>query len=628
MWKIGWYSMLGVGLFAIGCEQVDSETDATDATDVADQVPPDSQIGAIKRRELGAETFTFIKSIDDEGNIDNLILDPEGEPIAASSLPTPAREPLDRSLRILLDSPGGDELVDIVVALEDPSGAGIAEWTEEGTVTIDDEGRVELSLAGTVITEAELERNDAARQVHIDETLTRQSAARREMWRELAIRYPTFEALPALQTAIERGDASVTLPLRQDQIETFLADNDDILAAIDLADTPADLLAAALLDTTLDPWAIGFEGRRGAGIGVYMSETGCPNADHISSYMRLAGVPSDHSMNVSAIIRGASPESFVYCRSGHALPSAADLLGYEGNPRVHIETHSWAYSLSDNDDYTIADRIFDNHVYDTGVAVFMSAGNFGVKNGYVSSPAKALNTISVGNYSDAIDLINLSSSFRDSEIGNEKPELSAPGTSICAGGFCMTGTSMASPHAAGYAADLLGAYAWLRLRPPHLKALMLASSDKLVIGGLEKVGVGGLDFHRAYFNGTNTWYEGANNAFAGFDATDYLPNNGHIDRQVFIDAASSNVRVAISWLNRGTWTHDHRADAHPLGMDLDLCVFDPVGTLKGCSASFDDPFELVSFDPTLSGNYRVRVTRTGNNDVSSKLHMGLAIDWN
>jgi hypothetical protein len=57
-------------------------------------------------------------------------------------------------------------------------------------------------------------------------------------------------------------------------------------------------------------------------------------------------------------------------------------------------------------------------------------------------------------------------------------------------------------------------------------------------------------------------------------------------------------------------------------------VYDPVGTLKGCSLSFENPFEVLSFDPTITGNYTVRITRFSNNDVASKLALGLAIDWN
>lgn len=642
---------LGIGtlLLAIGCEvsegdapsthervadTVEWEAAALEPEAVQAQLPAGTTVGAIKRRTLDGQELTFVKHVDELGNTEALVLDADGEVIPEAQVPTPAPRRLGRTLKAKLDAPAaspahvaGSAMIEVVIGLRDDL-APVDEPLAYGSATIDAHGKAEVTIGDAVATDAEIERDLAAREARIDAELARTLAARRARLRELETRHPALAGHPAIRSAIERGDASVTVSLRKDEIEAFARDNDDLVAGIELRDEPMNELAGAMLDTNIDPHAINFAGRRGGGIGVYMSESGCPNVGHIPSYTRINGASDDHSRNVSAIIRGVSPESWVYCRSGFTLPWAADILGYGGNPRIHLETHSWGYVASDNDDFQLADRDFDTHVYDSAIAVFSSAGNFGLGNGYVGSPAKAVNTISVGNYNDANDTMHTTSSFLDSEIGNEKPELSAPGTSICAGGFCLTGTSMASPHAAAFAADLLGAYAWLRLRPTYLKALMIAGSDKLVAGGLDKVGVGGLNFYRAYFNGNNTWYEGANNSYAAYDAGDYLPNNGYIDRQVNINAASTNVRVAVSWLNRGTYTYDHRADAHPLGMDIDLCVYDPAGVLKGCSSSFDNPYELVSFDPVVSGNYRVRIQRFSNNDAASKLHMGLAVDWN
>lgn len=645
------YVALGIGtlLLAIGCEADDDDAPTSNER-VADtveweritlepeavdaQIPPGTKVGAIKHRTLDGQEFTFVKHVDDHGNTEALVLDADGEVIPAAEVPTPAPRRIGRSLKAKLDTPASQpehiasgEMVEVVIGLVDEL-PPIDEPMSHGGATIDEHGKAEVTVGSVTATDTDVARDLAAREARIDAELARRLAARRARLRKLETRHPTFAGHPAIQAAIERGDASVTVSLRKDEIEAFARDNDDLVAGIELHEVPVDTLGAAMLDTNIDPWALDYAGRQGGGIGVYMSESGCPNAGHITSYMKLSGASTDHSMNVSAIIRGVSPESWVYCRSGFQLPAAADILGYGGNPRIHIETHSWGNGGSDNDDFLLSDRDFDTHVYDSVIAVFNSAGNYGTGNGYVSSPAKAVNSVSVGNYDDSNDTIRNTSSFLDSEIGNEKPELSAPGTSICAGGFCMTGTSMASPHAAGFAADLLGAFAWLRLRPSYLKALMIAGSDKVVAGGLDKVGVGGLNFYRAYFNGTNWWYEGANNVYSGYDAGDYLPNNGYIDQQVNLSSALTSVRIAISWLNRGTYTYDHRADAHPLGMDLDLCVYDPAGVLKGCSSSFDDPYELVSFDPTVSGNYRIRIQRFSNNDAASKFHMGLAVDWN
>jgi hypothetical protein len=87
------------------------------------------------------------------------------------------------------------------------------------------------------------------------------------------------------------------------------------------------------------------------------------------------------------------------------------------------------------------------------------------------------------------------------------------------------------------------------------------------------------------------------------------------------------VRAALVWLNRGSYTYDHRADAHAIGIDLDLAVFDPDGNLIASSANFDNPFELVNFNTTIRGAYRFRIARAANRDTLSAVKMALRVDW-
>jgi hypothetical protein len=84
--------------------------------------------------------------------------------------------------------------------------------------------------------------------------------------------------------------------------------------------------------------------------------------------------------------------------------------------------------------------------------------------------------------------------------------------------------------------------------------------------------------------------------------------------------------VAIAWLNRGTYTFDHRADAHPIGQDLDLYVYGPTGAYVGGSASWDNQFEVVNFTPTMTGNYRIKISRYANRDTSADFRLGLKIN--
>jgi hypothetical protein len=275
----------------------------------------------------------------------------------------------------------------------------------------------------------------------------------------------------------------------------------------------------------------------------------------------------------------------------------------------------------------VTDRDWDNFVYNKAVASFNSAGNTGFANGYCKSPAKGLNIITIGNYNDANNTISGSSSYKNAETGNNKPELSGPGVNVTAGGHTKSGTSMSSPHAAAFSADLMSAYPWLKSKPFLVKGLMMAGATKSISGGSDKVGAGGADFASAYYSFWSYWWMGGNSAFSGWDAGDAFPNNGYVEAQHTLNAATSNVRVVLTWLNRGSYTYDHRSDAHPIGTDLDLIVFDPNGTAVASSSSWDNPYEMVNFDPQVTGTYRFAIRRYANRDTQSKLHMALVINW-
>ena len=201
------------------------------------------------------------------------------------------------------------------------------------------------------------------------------------------------------------------------------------------------------------------------------------NYDHLDS-----GFESDHSQNVSSILRAVSPESFIYCRNGSALPEDSDLNGVNGNPPIHIVTQS--ASGNDTISYNTSDRDWDNFSYHNKIAMFNSAGNTGQDTGNIKSPGKGLNVITVGNYDDANDTINSTSPYVNPETGNDKPEIVAPGTTVTAGGFTYTGTSQSTPHAAAFAADIISRQTVLQYRPWWIKARLVASATDPIGGCL------------------------------------------------------------------------------------------------------------------------------------------------
>lgn len=593
-----------------------------------------TDILASKTKSINGEMYTFLKLRDKSGATKEVVLNQKNELIEPQAI-FPAKKSkigadLARALATGNTALAGEESLAIIFALNEkvlPS----KEKPQSGGFSVQNGVTTSLDYQGLALDEAAAKKLNQQNSDSQKQALANKKEARRVLLATLG-QHNGWKNHPALSSeqALEHGSVSMTM--KRKDIVAFVEKNADLIAGIELALVPANGLDSAMRSTNVDPYALNYSAR-GNNVGIYMSEGECPNETHITSYTRLGtSTTSDsHDENVSAIVRGVAPLAWLYCRSGYQLASSTDLQGTTGHPAVQIETHSWGYfhssTESEHDDFKIYDRDADNQSYDKQSTVFFIAGNAGKFGGnHVTSPGKGLNVVTVGNYDDSNDTINPDSCFADPETKNQKPEISAPGTNICAGGVgCWTGTSQATPHAAAFAADLVSSYTWLQRKPYMLKALMLASATKPITGGVDAVGLGGIDFYRAFYNGAAQWWEGANNSFDYFDSQDAYPNNGAIDRVVTLDA-NKTVSVALSWLNSGSYTYDHRADAHPIGMDLDITVYAPNGNAIASSASWDNAFEVVRFNTGASaGNYRVAIRRYANRDTAAKLHMGLMV---
>ncbi|NOT13566.1 MAG: S8 family serine peptidase [Methylococcaceae bacterium] len=432
-----------------------------------------------------------------------------------------------------------------------------------------------------------------------------------------------FSGYSELKTALAEGYSSVSITLPGAILRKLIASGDPDLSGLELYFPEKDVINNAMVATNINPWQQIDSSAQGTNIGIYMTESGCADESGRSNYDRLAGTQTNHSRNVFGIMRAVSPESFIYCRGGAVLPNNSDIDGVGINPPIYVINRSNGGNTTIN--YSTLDRDWDNFSYNNRIAIFNAAGNEGGATNTIISPAKGINVVAVGNYDDSTNVINTSSSFLDPDINAAKPELSAPGTSIDAGGFIMTGTSMASPHAAAMAADLMSKYSFYRLRPHVVNAVMIGGATDIISGGKDKVGSGGIDFLSTAYNGWHYYYQGGNSAFASFDSGDGS-SDGYITKKVTISSAWKNVRVAIAWQNRGTFTYDHRADAHPIGQDLDLTIYSPTGAYVGSSVSWDNPYETVNFKPTVSGTYTIKVKRYANRDGGADFRMGLLIN--
>ena len=323
-----------------------------------------------------------------------------------------------------------------------------------------------------------------------------------------------------------------------------------------------------------------------------------------------AGVARAFGFPIRNTLQGFAPASRLsvgsWCNAGDNRPrvdSAADW-------GARIITNS--YFTDTTGAVTANDRHADGLVHNRWRLFVKSAGNRGGGDNRVTSPANGYNVLAVGNVNlggtpaRANDVMAGTSSFVDptSTHGDrEKPEVSAPGTSIqmLSNGFpwpgqTNSGTSFAAPQVAGTAARLIQRKPFLGIWPEQLRAILMSSAVNNIEGATRLSDVDG----------------------AGMIAVDtaarILDDNRHGGRQVDCNtfgssqvvssttlAANQRLRAAISWTaDPSAVDHANRPSA-----DLDLEVRGPSGSFF--SASFDNTSEIVDLRAPVAGNYDVRV---------------------
>ncbi len=579
-----------------------------------------------KTRSIAGQSYTFIKTVDAKGEVRSEIFDGSGRLVSEKQVPhgeAPLVDPRLLEELTKLEKAGDTRRtlrVDIAVNLPAVAEDDPLE-TAEGNILkgLWNEG----VLNGKKLSEEEMEAY-AAKQAQAERAArAKRTEARRQQLLEWTKRQG-LSVYKGLEEALQQGRSGITLDLTSSQLRSLIKSGDATMVGLELSAPGQDDIDDAMDATSISTAALPFASTGGDGIGIYMTESGCPNESRISNYDRLSGSETDHSRNVGGILRAVSPDSFIYCRGSAVLPNDSDLDGVSGNPPIHIITRS--NSSNDSTSYNTLDRDWDNFSYDNNIPVFNSGGNTGAGTGNVQSPGKGLNIITVGNYNDATDAISGSSPFVDPQIGNDKPEISAPGTNITAGGFTKSGTSMSTPHAAAFAADMMSHSTYLQYRPQLVKAKIMAGATDPISGGYNKVGLGGIDFASAQWSGHWFWWSGGTSAFNTFDGQDGVADN-YVVKTVYINNSWDRVRVVLNWLTRGSYTYDHRNDAHPIGLDLDLKVYDPNGHYLGGSFSWDNSFEDVEFTPTVSGYYTFKIHRYATRDSSLKLRMGMYVNY-
>jgi hypothetical protein len=278
-------------------------------------------------------------------------------------------------------------------------------------------------------------------------------------------------------------------------------------------------------------------------------------------------------------------------------------------------------------------KMYDRIAYNTDVLFVAAAGNkkWPLFLQAVDSPALAYNVLAVGGFHDFNDsnwdndlildeygfcYLNPASAHND----REKPEVVAVGILKDVLGFQgalteASGTSVAAPQVSGLAALLIDREPTLAYKDEALRAIIMSSA----IHNIEESEV--MDFQDDFDD-----RDGAG-AIDCKTADDILKNNTYFYNiynasdfpfNFYVNVtAPSKVRVAIAWSAYSDGIFDY------LDADFDFYVYDPSSVMAAASGSFDNNYEIVSFDATETGTYRVEI-QAPNFIASSK---ALAAAW-
>ena len=348
---------------------------------------------------------------------------------------------------------------------------------------------------------------------------------------------------------------------------------------------------------------------------------------------------------------GVAPDAELYFQAmendntgNFVSPSLNYLLNTAYNAGARIHTNSWgSAATSTQGEYTseaeaVDDRSFN---YDKvsngqeGLTILFAAGNDGPNAGTIGSPSTAKNVVTVGNhqarYNGAPDNLMTGSSRGPTDDGRIKPDVIAPGGYVRScraqeaqdtGGSSWqstwyleyTGTSMATPNAAG-AATLIREYLIeIAQRPSPQGALVKA----LLVLGAQDINSRDIPNNDEGWGRVNLKETLAPSQGRGIwvDDRSVLTSSGTSKSYVFnVTFANSQLKAVLAWSDyRGS-----RFASKALVNDLDLEVESPDGTVylgndfangrsvTGGTKDDINNLEVVLIDMAMKGIWTVRV---------------------
>jgi subtilisin family serine protease len=412
-------------------------------------------------------------------------------------------------------------------------------------------------------------------------------------------------------------------------------------------------------------------GITGSGVEIAMVETGGriatgfddPNLDnpYLSGIVQEASCQQveDHSTMVAGVIRsthssappelpvrGIAPDVALW--AGGACGGGTSVVRELSEQAIkeweaRVVNLSWGLSPltcnSNNNTLAFNDKFFDALVFSNRVTFSIAAGNGDNQvcgsSGYsVASPARGYNVIAVGAYDDqdspgwSDDAMSTTSNWCDPislHNDREKPEVVAPGiylrttliaspwlhlASGCGQARCgVSGTSYAAPVITGIAALLIqrsrqlssALEAW----PEAIKAILMATAIHNIEGDTrlsECDGAGGVDAVSA-----DDVVRGVNGNWGAKEYDCSSPSPDDVATMNLV--TGQRVRVVIVWAT-DPGSNSYSGVSSKPSADLDLLIINSAGNnFVAQSVSYDNTYEIVDFQASGSGDYKIRVVR-------------------
>jgi hypothetical protein len=388
----------------------------------------------------------------------------------------------------------------------------------------------------------------------------------------------------------------------------------------------------------------------GTGIRVAVWEDGPSVTTNLTFAGRFTTTPaaSDHARLTSAIVKnteaslphGHAPDCDLYSANSGSVDAlrwaVRDQHCTVVTQSFHRGTEPGGSGLQSDD--LLKDWLVLRWPYPT---IVQAAGNFWLGDADAITPPedefvnhKGFNCLALGNHDDTAAAMSGDSVFRNpaSTHGDrELPELAANGTAVSANTETMSGTSFASPAAAGVAALLQDVDGVLCSWPEGCRAILMASAGRNISGSTwwqdvgSRVdghdGAGAVDAESGVAIAQQRRWRDAPGTRRGWDvgtissgvigANRLATFRYHVTvpRLVFFPT----VKVALAWDSAVTSSGD-TATASTLTVDLDLLVRDSSGAQVAAAASWDNSYEVVEFSGRAGETYEIVIRRWSGTD--------------